>query len=120
MQGDAPDRMEARLLEWAHWLTLGGNGDGFAAVNVLHPSWSPPTPGTLPVLKVGRSERMQRQTHQAVQGLSKRLQATLLVHYCKRLAVVDQAEQLQCGVSTVHARVREAKRLLAISMQSGA
>lgn len=116
MQADQPDRMEGRLLEWAHWLTLGGNGDGFAAVNVLHQSWSPPTPGTLPTLKVGRSEQQQRRTHQAVLRLSKRLQATLLVHYCKRLPVADQADQLQCAESTVHSRVREAKRLLGVDL----
>jgi DNA-directed RNA polymerase specialized sigma24 family protein len=111
MQHDA-DRMEIRLREWAHWLTLGGSGDGFAAVNVLHPSWSPPTPGTLPTLKVGRSDRRHRDTHAAVQVLSRRLQATLQVHYCRRLSIAEQARQLECGESTVHARVREAKQLL--------
>lgn len=107
--GEPVDRMEQRLLAWAHWLTLGGNGDGYAAMSVLHPEWTPPTPGTTPTLKVGTSDAYHRATHQAVLTLSRRLQATLLVHYCKRLPVAEQAEQLQCAVPTVHARVREAK-----------
>jgi DNA-directed RNA polymerase specialized sigma24 family protein len=115
MQHDV-DRMEARLREWAHWLTLGGTGDGFAAVNVLHPSWSPPTPGTLPTMKVGRSDRRNKDTHAAVVQLSKRLQATLQVHYCRRLAITEQALQLECSSSTVHARVRDAKRRLGLML----
>lgn len=106
------DQMERRLVEWAHWLTLGGNGDGFAAINVLHESWSPPTPGTLPTLKVGQSDAKARQMHKAIQGLSQRLQVTLVVHYCKRMSVADQAEVLQCAQPTVHERVRDAKRRL--------
>ena len=115
MQHDV-DRMETRLREWAHWLTLGGTGDGFAAVNVLHPSWSPPTPGTLPTMKVGRSERRQLDVHAAVLVLSRRLQATLHVHYCRRLSIAEQALQLECSQSTVHARVRDAKRLLGLAL----
>lgn len=112
------DRMEARLRDWAHWLTLGGDGSGFAAVNVLHPSWSPPTPGTLPTMKVGRSDVRHRQTHAAVLQLSMRLQATLQVHYCRRLPVAAQAEHLGCGEATVHARVRDAKRLLGLVLDA--
>lgn len=119
MQADGTDRIETRLREWASWLTLGSTGDGFAAVNVLHPSWSPPSAGMRPMMKVGRSDRPHRETHAAVLLLSKRLQATLQVHYCRRLAMADQAQQLECAESTVHARVREAKRQLAVSLRSG-
>jgi DNA-directed RNA polymerase specialized sigma24 family protein len=110
------DRMEQRLREWAGWLTAGGCGDGYAAVNVLHPGWSPPTPGALPSLKVGRSDRRERLMHAAVLQLSTTLQTTLVVHYCKRLAVVDQAMLLQCAESTVHQRVRDAKVRLASAL----
>lgn len=113
MRGEA-DRIEARLRDWAHWLTLGTSGNGFAAVNVLHPSWSPPTPGTLPTMKASRSDALHRQTHAAVLQLSMRLQTTLQVHYCKRLSVATQAQHLGCGEATVHARVRTAKRLLGL------
>lgn len=103
------DQMESRLREWAGWLTAGGCGDGYAAVNVLSQDWSPPTPGMRPSLKVGRSDRRERAVHAAVVQLSTTLQATLVVHYCKRLTVADQAKLLQCGLSTVNTRVREAK-----------
>ena len=115
--GEPVDRMEQRLQAWAHWLTLGGNGDGYAAMSVLHPEWMPPTPGTTPNLKVGTSDAYHRATHAAVVTLSRRLQATLLVHYCKRLSVADQAQLLECGLATVHSRVREAKRQLAVALQ---
>ena len=111
--GEGLDPIHARLLAWAHWLTLGGNGDGYAAMSVLHPEWQPPTPGTTPTLKVGSSDAHHRATHAAVLTLSRRLQATLLVHYCKRLTVAEQAEQLECAEPTVHARVREARKRIA-------
>lgn len=108
------DVMEQRLREWAAWLTGGGNGAGYSAMSVIHPNWMPPTPGTTPTLKVSASNaQRERALHAAVLSLSRRLQATLLVHYCKRLSVADQAAMLECAEPTVHARVREAKRLLA-------
>ena len=109
-----PDRMETRLREWAHWLTLGGTGNGFAAVNVLHESWSPPTPGTRPTIKVAASDKRHRDTHAAVLRLSRRLQHTLQVHYCKRLSVAAQALELACCESTVHQRIRDAKTNLGV------
>ena len=108
MQTDT-DRMEVRLREWAHWLTLDGTGNGFAAVNVLHESWSPPTPGTRPTIKVGMSDRRERETNAAVVQLSARLQQTLRVHYCQRLSMAEQAVVLDVGESTVHQRIRDAK-----------
>lgn len=112
------DVMETRLREWAAWLTSGGSGDGYAAMSVIHPNWSPPTPGTTPTLKVaGGGSRRERELHAQVLLLSRRLQATLLVHYCKRLSVADQAAMLECAEPTVHARVREAKRALADALR---
>lgn len=115
---DQQNVMETRLREWAAWLTSGGSGDGYAAMSVIHPDWSPPSPGTTPTLKVsGRSSQRERAVHDAVRQLSRRLQSTLLVYYCKRLSVAEQAGMLQCAEPTVHARVREAKRLLAIALR---
>jgi DNA-directed RNA polymerase specialized sigma24 family protein len=116
MDDRSEDRIEQALREWASWLTQGGNGDGFARVNVLHPSWSPPTAGQRPGMKVGRSDRRERAVHAAVLGLSYRLQATLQIYYCRRLPLEAQAEQLGCAVSTVSARVREAKLLLRMAL----
>ena len=75
-----------------------------------------PTPGALPTMKVGRSDRRHKDTHAAVLQLSRRLQATLQAHYCRRLAIAEQALQLECSSSTVHARVRDAKRLLGLAL----
>ena len=116
---DQQDVMETRLREWAAWLTSGGSGDGYASMSVIHPNWSPPTPGTTPTLKVAqRGCQRERALHAQVLQLSRRLQATLLVHYCKRLSVADQAAMLECAEATVHQRIREAKRQLAEELRA--
>lgn len=108
------DVMEERLREWAAWLTSGGSGDGYASMSVIHPDWMPPSPGTTPTLKVGKASAVrERALHAAVLQLSRRLQATLLVHYVKRMSVADQAAALECAEATVHQRVRAAKVRLA-------
>lgn len=113
------DVMEERLREWAAWLTGGGSGDGYASMSVIHPDWMPPSPGTTPTLKVGKANaQRERALHAAVLQLSRRLQATLLVHYCKRMSVADQAAALECAEATVHQRVRDAKRMLAAAMEA--
>lgn len=116
---DQADVMETRLREWAAWLTSGGSGDGYAAMSVIHPDWMPPSPGTTPTMKVsGRSTQREKALHAAVLQLSRRLQSTLLVHYCKRMSVADQAAMLECAEATVHMRVREAKRMLAATLRA--
>ena len=116
---DQQDVMETRLREWAAWLTSGGDGAGYSAMSVIHPDWSPPSPGSTPTLKVARRGCQREQDlHAAVLQLSRRLQATLLVYYCKRLSVAEQAAMLECAEATVHARVREAKRLLALALRA--
>ena len=40
-----------RLLAWAERVTV-GDGDGYAAVNVLHTNWSPPAKGSRPSPKI--------------------------------------------------------------------
>lgn len=118
---EVKDVMEERLREWAAWLASGGSGDGFASMSVIHPDWSPPSQGTTPGMKVaGSGSRRERALHAAVLQLSRRLQATLLVHYCKRLSVADQAAMLECAEPTVHQRVRQAKLLLADALRAGA
>lgn len=116
---DDQDVMETRLREWAAWLTSSGDGAGYAAMSVIHPDWMPPSKGTTPSLRVGPSNpQRERLLHAAVLQLSRRLQATLLVYYCKRLSLAEQAVMLECAEPTVHARVREAKRLLAIALRA--
>lgn len=106
-------RIEARLQRWAQWVTV-GDGSGYAAVNTLHPNWSPPTPGMRPSLKVAKGSDAA-QTHRAIGQLSVRLANTVVVHYCRKLSLADQAARLDCAESTVGQRVEEAhRRLLAI------
>ncbi len=102
--------IEARLQRWAEWRKV-GDASGYAAVNPLHPNWSPPTPGMRPTLKVARSTDA-RETERAVRMLSQRLQQTLELVYCRNLSRAEQAQRLQCAQSTVTQRVAVAHRLL--------
>jgi len=102
--------IEQRLVVWASWLTT-GDGSGYPTMSVLHPEWSPPSPGITPTLKVA-APSTARETHRAIEQLSMRLRNTLLVHYALKLPIADQAERLQCGERTVHGRVEEAHRQL--------
>lgn len=110
-------RIEAALHSWAEAVTV-GCGDGYAAVNVLHESWSPPPPGRTPAMKVALPTDVRR-THWAIGMLSQRLRNTVVVHYCLRLSVAEQALRLECGERTVHARVEEAHRQLAARLAVG-
>jgi DNA-directed RNA polymerase specialized sigma24 family protein len=105
--------IEHRLREWAHWLTTGNDGSGYSALNVLHPEWSPPTPGTTPTLKTAAPSRA-RETHAAVEQLSQRLANTLVVYYCKRKSIDAMADELGCQENTLHARIDNAHRQLAL------
>lgn len=104
-------RIESLLVEWGQYVNLGGECSGFPSINVLSADWSPPSPGTTPTLKVASHSRA-KQTHRAIGFLSIRLANTLVVHYCMRLSVEDQAERLGCEISTVHARIESAHRQL--------
>jgi len=104
------DRMEALLVEWGQWATV-GDGSGFSTMSVLHPDWSPPSPGLTPTMKTSHPSRA-RATHRAIATLSQRLGNTLVMHYCMRLPLAEQALRLDCSVSTVVARVAYAHGLL--------
>jgi DNA-directed RNA polymerase specialized sigma24 family protein len=95
--------MEARLQRWAEYVTV-GDGSGYAATNVLHEDWSPPSPGQRPTLKVC-TPTDARETARAVNRLHEKMQHVAVVHYIKRGPVWWQAEQLQCQPDTVHQRV---------------
>lgn len=110
------DRIEALLIEWAQWVKV-GDGSGFSTMSVLHPDWSPPSPGITPTMKTAKHSRAQA-THRAIAQLSQRIGNTLVVHYVQRpaLSIAQQAERLDCADSTVLARVtfahRELRRIL--------
>lgn len=108
------DAIEARLQRWAQWVTA-GDGSGYPAVNVLDRSWMPPSPGTTPTLKVAASSDV-RQTHRALERLSVRLRNTVVVHYCHKVPLAEQARRLECAESTVVARVALVHRLLRVEL----
>lgn len=105
------DWVEARLKEWAYWLTV-GDGSGYSTKSTLHPEWSPPSKGTTPTMKVAAHTNAP-ETHRAVLMLSERLQHTLKLHYTTQLNLADQAIRLECQPDTVYARVWKAHRELA-------
>lgn len=108
------DVMERRLLSWAAWRCGAGCADGFPTKSVLHPSWSPPSGGQLPAMRVVfRGDAAERELDGKVQQLSVRLRDALYVVYIKRMSPADQARALQCQPGTVRARIAEAKRQLA-------
>lgn len=102
--------MEARLQRWAQGVTV-GDGSGYPVMAVIHPNWSPPSPGVLPSLKTSPASDV-RQTHRAIGRLSARLQDTVVMHYCMRPSMAEQAERLGCTVDTVHDRIERAHRQL--------
>jgi DNA-directed RNA polymerase specialized sigma24 family protein len=103
--------IEARLIRWAQGVTV-GDGSGFPAMSIIHPSWQPPTPGQTPTLKVGRGSDVA-QTHAAIAKLGPKLIAVLVAHYILKPPLADQAAMLDCQEDTVGDRVERAHRHLA-------
>lgn len=108
------ERVERALMAWGAWRASGRAVGGYPAVNVLHPSWSPPADGVVrraPV--VSACEAMERRVDGAIAGLSVKLRDALWLVYVKRWPVAQQARALRCKPDTVGVRVRQAKRALA-------
>lgn len=104
--------IDARLQRWAEWLNS-GDGSGYAAVNTLHPNWSPPTPGSRPTMKVHGGSDV-RHTHRAIERLSLRLKNAVVVHYVIKGTIEHQAQLLDCEARTVHGRVERAHAALRV------
>jgi len=103
--------IDERLQRWASW-AAGGDSAGFPRVNVLHPSWMPPSPGMTPTLRSTRGSGQALATQAAVAALSLKLRNTVVLHYCKRLSLAQHAAELGCAPSTVTARLAQARRQL--------
>lgn len=114
------DVIEQRLLAWSAWKHGGAVSDGYPTKSVLHESWSPPTTGRLPTMRVtnGRGDARERALDRAITTLSVRLQDTLVVVYLMRASADEQVARLGCQPSTVRARVIEAKRLIARALDA--
>lgn len=101
------------LRRWAAAVAGEGDGSGYPTMSVLHEDWSPPAPGQTPTMKTVSRGRDVERVHAAVAQLSMRERNTVVVCYCKRLSVAEQAEQLGCAAVTVEKRVEAIHRALA-------
>jgi DNA-directed RNA polymerase specialized sigma24 family protein len=110
--------IEARLQRWAEAVTV-GNGSGYPVTNVLHQSWSPPSPGVTPSMKVSAMHIDARATGAAVARLKPKLQAVVRMHYVKRWPLAAMAAALKCAESTVVARLDAAHQALHADLLGG-
>jgi DNA-directed RNA polymerase specialized sigma24 family protein len=104
-------QIDSRLQRWGEWVVV-GDASGYSRVCTLHESWSPPTPGMRPTLKVSASTDV-RHTHRAVQLLPVKLRNVCVVHYVLKGTLQEQADRLDCMPDTVLDRVERAHRRLA-------
>ena len=104
------DRIEERLQRWAQWVQV-GDGSGYPVTSVLHPSWSPPSPGITPTLKVSAGSDV-RETHFLVRILPMKLRNAVVVHYCIKGTLAEQGVRLDCAPDTVLGRVERAHQAL--------
>jgi hypothetical protein len=116
------EAVEKRLVEWAAWFNAGGSScdGGWPVKNILHASWLPPSGGATPCLPAGRrADTREREMHRAIGLLSDRMIAALVVHYCKRWSLADQAEALACSEAAVSGRIARAHQHLAVRLAGG-
>lgn len=107
------------LRRWAAAVAGEGDGSGYPTKSVLHEDWSPPTPGQTPTMKTVRHGRDVWATHAALRQLSVRARNTVVMHYCSRLTIEQQAAVLECKPDTVKDRIETIHRQLARELLSG-
>lgn len=114
------DMVERRLLEWAAWKMRGRSGDGYPTKSVLHPSWSPPTPGRTPTMMTtsAGSETRERQVDECVQELRPKLRDAIVVRYLMRADIDEQVRRAGCTADGVRKRVQMAKEEIAIALRT--
>lgn len=105
--------VDEALQRWAAVVVGGADGSGFPTMSVLHQDWSPPAPGQTPTMKVVRGTGDARRTHHAISMLTQRQRNTVVIHYCRRLNLVEQGIVLGCEADTVTKRLGEIHRALA-------
>lgn len=116
------EAVERRLVEWAAWFNAGGAScdGGWPVKNILHPSWLPPSGGASPSMPAGRrADTREREVHKAIALLSDRTIAAVVVRYCKRWTLAQQAEALGCSEAAVGVRIGRAHERLAVVLAGG-
>lgn len=105
-------RIERMLVEWAQAVTV-GDGSGYPTKSVLHPSWSPPSGGVLPAMKA-RVGGSARKMHSALAAaLTDKQLCAVVVHYCLKGTLAEQAARLGCAERTVLSRISAAHAAVA-------
>lgn len=104
-------RVEELLHRWAAAVTV-GDGSGYASVNVLHPNWTPPSPGQSATLKAAPITSDVLRVHAAVGRLSLKQRNAVVMHYVLRPALSEQCERLGCELRTLYARIEAAHAVL--------
>ena len=107
------EAIDDMLRRWAAAVAGEGDGSGYPTKSVLHEDWSPPAPGQTPTMKTVTRGADVLRVHAAVAQLSMRERNTVVVHYCKRLSLDEQAIELGCQPVTVKKRVEAIHRALA-------
>lgn len=105
--------VDEALQRWAAVVVGGADGSGFPTMSVLHEDWSPPSPGQTPTMKVASGSKDVARTHAAIALLTVRARNTVVVHYCKRMSLEEQGEELGCQAETVTKRIDTIHRELA-------
>lgn len=101
------------LRRWAAAVAGEGDGSGYPTMSVLHQDWSPPAPGQTPTMKTVRCGGDVERVHAAIGQLGIRERNTVVVHYCRRLSLEEQAKVLECQAVTVKKRLEAIHRRLA-------
>lgn len=113
--------VEDMLQRWALAVTV-GDGSGYPVKSVLHPSWSPPTPGLTPTLKSVPGNRQASVVHQALMELGQerpKLLATVMGVYVLKRRHAEVAVLVDgCQPKTIDARLDEVHRWLACRLDA--
>lgn len=113
--------VEDMLQRWALAVTV-GDGSGYPVKSVLHPSWSPPTPGLTPTLKSVPGNRQAHVVHQALLELGQerpKLLATVMGVYVLKRQHAEVALLVDgCQPDTIGKRVDEVHRWLACRLEA--
>ncbi len=98
------EAMHLLLLDWAQWVMV-GNGSGYPTMSVIHPDWSPPSPGVTPTMKVSAPSSARRINREMAKW-SARLRNTVVLVYCiPGMTLDEKARLLGCAVRTVNERI---------------
>ena len=105
--------IERRMENWRRWKRGAGSvGLGYGNASIWNRIQVDRSPNRASVVPTNAIEGDQ--TNDAINTLTKHLKETVHVYYLCDDSIELKARALGCGVSTVHARIKEAHRLITI------